>query len=515
MTAPPPCVFLVGAGPGSPGLLTVRAAELLARADLIVYDQLVPRRLLDGANPAAECVAVRDLPGPPADRPPPLAPLMATAAREGKVVVRLKSGDPLTFGRGSEELDALRAAGVAYEIVPGVTAVSAAAAVLELPLARRGSGPTAGAVALIAGHDLPARGGPSPGLDWAALAKFPGTLAVYMGVARLPLIVAELLKGGMNPETPAGVVERASTGDMRSVFAPIGGLDHARRQAGLEAPGLILVGDALAGRPAQSWFERLPLFGRRVLVPRPADQAEAMLRDLERLGAVAVHLPTLAIRPPNDLAAVDAALDQLRAGAFDWVTFTSANGVHGLLKRNRTRGFDARTLGRVRLAAVGPRTAAALNEYGLTADVVPAGPFHAGALAAGLSEAVRGQRVLAARGDRGRETLLTELAKVATVAAVVVYEQADAPIDPDSDAVAALRRGEIGFVTLSSANVARNLIGAFDATIRGRIARGEVKLVAMSGEVVAAAAELGCPAVAAAEATAAGLVAAVVRLAAT
>ena len=205
-----PRVFLVGAGPGDPGLLTLRAAELLARADLVLYDQLVPRRLLDLANPAAERVCVRDLPGQHPDKYPHIHALLIEAARAGKTVVRLKGGDPLVFGRGGEEAETLRAAGVAYEIVPGVTAALAAAAYLDIPLTHRQH---ASAVALVTGHELPNK--PGNRLDWEALAAFPGTLAIYMGIARLPLIVAELLKHGKDPDTPAAIVERASTGDMR------------------------------------------------------------------------------------------------------------------------------------------------------------------------------------------------------------------------------------------------------------------------------------------------------------
>src|SRR3954470_24415159 len=228
-----PLVFLVGAGPGSPGLITVRGAEVLARADLVLYDQLVPERLLDLAPPTAERMCVRDLPGQHPDKYPHIHKKLLEAATAGKTVVRLKGGDPLVFGRGGEEAEALRSAGVTYEIVPGVTAALAAGAYLELPLTHR---LFASAIALVTGHELPNK--PGNKLDWKALAAFPGTLCIYMGVARLPVIVAELLKYGKAPDTPAAIVERASTGEQRSVFARLADLDEARRQGGLEAPGL-------------------------------------------------------------------------------------------------------------------------------------------------------------------------------------------------------------------------------------------------------------------------------------
>ena len=502
-------VFLVGAGPGDPGLVTLRAAELLARADLVLYDQLVSRRVLDLARPGAELVGARDLPGVAGDRTPLLARMVAAAAG-GQVVVRLKAGDPLTFGRGGEEAEGLRAAGVAYEIVPGVTAALAAAAYLELPLARRVGGDSRGALALVTGHEFPAK--PDSGLDWHALARFPGTLAIYMGLSRLPLIAAELLRFGRDPATPAGVVERASTGEMRSVFAPLGEIDRARRHAGLEAPGLILVGESLALKPQKSWFESLPLFGQRVLVARPAAQAEATMRELERLGAVASRLATLVIRPPSDWGAVDAAIHALRGGEFDWVAFTSANGVQGLCRRSRELGFDARVFGRSRIAAVGPKTAEALHEFGLVADYVP-GKFDAESLAAGLIERVGGARLLFARADRGREILIERLRQVAAVTAVAVYEQVDATIDPASPVLTSLRRGEIGTILVGSANAARNLVAAFDETLTGRVARGEVRLVAISPAVAEVLAAGNCPAAAVArDATGTGLVAAAVEL---
>jgi uroporphyrinogen III methyltransferase / synthase len=503
-----PRVFLVGAGPGSPGLLTVRGAEVLARADLVLYDQLVPERLLDLAPPTAERVCVRDLPGQHPDKYPHIHQKLIAAATAGKTVVRLKGGDPLIFGRGGEEAEALRTAGLSYEIVPGVTAAVAAGAYLELPLTHR---LYASAVAFVTGHELPNK--PGNKLDWKALAAFPGTLAIYMGIARLPVIVSELLKYGKPPDTPAGIVERASLGEQRSVFATLATLEEARRHAGLEAPGLILVGEAVAQRAAHPWFEARPLFGRRVLVTRPAHQAAGMVRKLEDLGAVVSRLPVVEIREPTDFTAVDRALGELRAGKWGWLVFTSANGVHALLRRLDALGRDLRDLGGVKIAAIGPKTAAALREYRLRADVVPAATFSSEGLVAALKPHVAGARVLLARADRGRELLRDELAQVATVEQVAVYEQADV-VEPDAAVLDALRRGEIRFVTLPSSNIARGVLGGFDETIRGRVERGEIRLVAISPETGNAIRELGFPV--AAEATTFtedGLIQAVVELA--
>ena len=502
-----PTVFIVGAGPGNPGLLTVRAAELLARADLVLYDQLVPERLLDLVPATAEKICVRDLPGNHPDKYPHIHNMLIEQGRAGKTVVRLKGGDPLIFGRGGEEADVLRAAGVTYEIVPGVTAALAAAAFLEVPLTHRHH---ASAVALVTGHELPNK--PGNRLDWKALAAFPGTLCIYMGVARLPVILAELLKHGKNPDTPAAIVERASTGDQRTVYSRLADLEDTRRNAGLEAPGLIIVGDTITYRPSHSWWEMRPLFGQHVLVTRPAHQAAEMVRKLEHLGAVVYQLPSVAIREPADFTALDRAFEQLRQREWDWLVFTSVNGVHALLRRVDALGRDLRDLGSVKLAAIGPKTAEALREYRLRADVVPDTTFSSEGLANVLKPHVAGKRVLLARANRGRDLLRAELAKVATVEQVTVYDQVDV-VEPDATVLDHLRRGEIRFVTLTSSNIARGVLNAFDETIRGRVERGEIRLVAISPETGDAVRGLGYPVAAeATEFTTEGLIEAVVKL---
>jgi uroporphyrinogen III methyltransferase/synthase len=504
-----PRVFLVGAGPGSPGLLTVRAAEVLARADLVVYDQLVPERLLELAPASARKVCVRDLPGQHPDKYPHIHKLLIDSARSGQVVVRLKGGDPLIFGRGGEEAEALRGAGIAYEIVPGVTSALAAGAYLEIPLTHRHH---ASALALVTGHELPNKSGNR--LDWKALAAFPGTLAIYMGIARLPLIVAELIRHGKSPDTPAAIVERVSWGEQRSIYSRLADLEETRRNAGLEAPGLILIGEAVAQRATSPWFESRPLFGERVLVTRPAHQAEGMVRKLEALGAVVSRLSAIEIREPADLRPLDRALGQLRSGKWDWLVFTSANGVHAVLRRLGALDRDARDLGAVKLAAIGPKTADALRAYHLRADVVPEVEFSSEGLARALGPVVSGQRVLLARANRGRQLLRDELAsRAAQFEQVVAYDQVDA-VDPNPTALDGLRRGEIRYVTLPSANIARAVLQTFDETIRGRIERGEVHLVAISPETGGAIRERGYRVAAeAAVYTEDGLIDAVVRLA--
>jgi uroporphyrinogen III methyltransferase/synthase len=479
-----PRVFLVGAGPGDPGLLTLRAVECLGRADLVLYDKLVPPRLLDFARPAAARVCVADVPGGHPHRWPFIQKQLVEAAKKGKVVVRLKGGDPLVFGRGAEEAEELRKAGIPYEIVPGVTALSAAAAAAEIPVTHRGY---ASAVALVTGHENPTKS--HHGLDWAALACFPGTLAVYMGMARLDLIARVLIEHGKSPATSAAVIAAASTGEQRRIHAPLAELAEAARTAGLHAPALIVIGPAAGHAPELSWFERRPLFGKRVLVTRPREQATDLVRRLEILGAVPSILPAVAIEPLDDWTEVDSRLARL--GDYDWLVFTSVNGVRAFFGRLRATGRDLRAIGDIKLAAIGPGTAEALREFHLNADLIPA-EYRSESLAAALAERAAGQRILLARADRGRDVLRDELSRVATVDQVTVYRQTDS-VPSDAPALDALRRGEIDYVLLTSSNIARAFFGGLDDVCRGRIRDGHTRLVTISPVTTAAVTALDFP----------------------
>jgi uroporphyrinogen III methyltransferase/synthase len=498
-----PLVSLVGAGPGNPGLLTLRAVECLAQADVVIYDKLVPVRLMDFVPETAQQICVSELPAVHPDRYPLIHQTLIEHARQGKRVVRLKGGDPFVFGRGGEEAEALRQAGIPFEVVPGVTSGLAAAACAGIPLTHRDH---ASAVALITGHEHP--GKPGSSLDWASLAKFPGTLVIYMGISRLTEIVDALLKHGKAPNTPAAAVHWASTGDQRTLESPLDALPRAAQASGLTAPAITIIGDVVSLRPKLSWFEQRPLFGKRVLVTRPKHQANDLVSRLEKLGAVPVVLPTVEISDPPNWQDVDRALHNL--ATYDWLVFTSANGVHALLRRLMQIGRDLRALGGVKLAAIGPATAQTLRgDYHLKPDLVPA-VFNSESLAAALKEHAAGKRILLARADRGRDLLRQELSQIATVDQVAVYCQSDAVIAA-AEAIDRVRRGEIDYVTLTSSNIARALIAALDDTCRARIRDGTVKLVTISPETTGAVKELGLDVAAEArEYTTAGIVEAVV-----
>jgi len=500
-----PLVFLVGAGPGNPGYLTLRAVECLAQADLVLYDKLVSPQMLEHAPATAVRICVTDLAERHPERYLPIHRTLLEAARQGKRVVRLKGGDPFLFGRGGEEAEMLHAAGIPYEVVPGVTAALGAAACAGIPLTHRVH---ASAVAFVTGHENPAK--PESALDWAALARFPGTLAIYMGMSRLAVIVQTLLAHGKPADTPAAVVQRATTGEQQTVEAPLAEIAGAAQAAGLCAPAITIIGTVVNLRAHLAWFERRPLFGKRVLVTRPRGQAGDMVRRLEQLGAVVFVLPAVEIRPPADWGPVDRAMERL--AAYQWLVFTSTNGVHAFLDRLQHQGRDLRALGGIKLATIGPATAEALASYRLKADLVPA-VFDSEHLAAALLAPVTGQRVLLARADRGRELLHEELARVAEVEQVAVYAQQDA-LAPNEEVLDALRRGEIEFVTVTSANIARALAAALDAPCRARLQSGEVKLVSISPLTTDAIRALGLPVAAEGrEATSAGVVEAITALA--
>jgi len=475
-------VTLVGAGPGDPGLLTLRGVACLQRADLVVYDQLLAPELLDHAPPSARRLAVQSLHAKHACRGPLVIDELIAGARRGEHVVRLKGGDPFLFGRGGEECEALRAAGVPYEVVPGVSAAFGAAAYAGVPLTHRD---LASCVTLVTGHEHPEKG--EPAVDWEALARVGGTLAVYMGLARLEAITGRLIAAGRAATTPAAAIEWATTGRQRTVAAPLGRLAEEVKAAGLGSPTVVLIGEVAGLRDRLAWFEARPLFGRRVVVCRPAGQAEGMVRQLADLGAMPLLLPTIEVRPPDDWRPVDDALARL--ATFQWVVFTSGNGVRAFLGRLRETGRDLRALGGVNLAVIGPATAEALRAYHLEPDLQPA-TYRSEDLAATLLPRVAGQRVLLARADRGREVLRDELGRVASVEQVAVYSQVDA-LDADGPALAALAAGEVDWVALTSSNIARSLARLLGPEAAGWIAAGRTRLATISPVTSAAVREIG------------------------
>jgi uroporphyrinogen III methyltransferase/synthase len=469
----PTLVSLVGAGPGHPGLLTLKAVELLAQADVVIYDKLVPHALLQHARPDARTVSVTELNNGchPTDRQPVIE-AMVDAARAGQRVVRLKGGDPSIFGRGGEEAEALRRAGVECEIIPGVTAALGAAAFAGIPLTHRNH---SSAVAVVTGHENAEK--PDTAIDWNHLAQFHGTIVIYMGMSRLDRLVEMLIAGGKNPETPAAVVQWATLGEQTTLTATLRELPETVRHSGMTAPAIIIVGEVVALRPKLQWFERLPLHGERILITRPRHQADELARRIIALGGVPYLLPAVEIGEPADWAPVDSAIATL--ADYHWLVFTSSNGVRAFFDRLRLLGRDLRSVGHLKFAAIGPKTAEALRHLRLEPDIVPE-RFQSEDLAAALVGAVQPhERILLARADRGRDILRETLSATNAVEQIAVYSQIDATID-GAVLLKHLRRGEVDAITLTSTNIARALLTMLDETTRARIARGELSLISIS-----------------------------------
>lgn len=356
-------VTLVGAGPGDPGLLTLKGRAALEAAEVVVYDRLVGPELLALIPAGAEKIDVGKTAG---NHPVPqgeINRILLEKAQVGKRVVRLKGGDPFLFGRGGEELELLEEKGIPYRVVPGVTSALAAPAYGGIPVTHRDY---ASSVHIITGH---ARAGSALAIDYDALRRTGGTLVFLMGVTALPEIVRGLLEAGMDGETPSAVVERGTLPHQRKVLAPLGRLEEAAREAGIESPAVIVVGRVCALSDTFDWFDRLPLKGREIIVTRPADRSGSLTRRLRALGASVTEYPCIRTVPREDSPELTEAIGSLRD--YQWLVFTSPAGPPDFFRRLRTLGKDARALGGVRLAAIGPKTGAALEAFGLAPDLVP------------------------------------------------------------------------------------------------------------------------------------------------
>ncbi len=432
-------VYLVGAGPGDPGLITARALDLIAAADVIVYDRLIPAGALDGARADAELIYAGKEGGGPSVSQAEIEELLLEHGAAGRAVVRLKGGDPYVFGRGGEEAERLREAGIEFEVVPGVTAGVAAPAYAGIPVTHRDS---SSAVAFVTGHEDPAK--PESALDWAALAAFPGTLVVYMGVRRLESIAAALVKGGRPASEPAAVIERGTLPGQRVVTAPLESIAAVAEQNGIRAPAVSLFGPVAALRQNLAWFEGRPLAGRVVAVTRARAQASGLAARLRELGAEVIEAPVIRIQR------LDGPAPEL--GSYDLICLTSPNGVALLFERLLAAGLDARALHGARVAAIGAGTAAALRERGVIADVVPE-RFVAEGLVQALAD-VPVTRALVARAAEARDVLPDALrGRGAEVDVLALYETVAEPLRPEQREAL----GRADYVTFTSSSTVRFL----------------------------------------------------------
>jgi uroporphyrinogen III methyltransferase/synthase len=442
-------VYLVGAGPGDPGLITLRGIECLKRADVVVYDRLVNRSLLAYAR-HAELIDVGKQPHRHVVPQAEINSLLIEKAQAGKIVVRLKGGDPFVFGRGGEEAMALAEVGLAFEVIPGVTSAIAAPAYAGIPVTHRGA---ACSVAFATGHR--ADFVQDPACDWARLACGPDTLVFLMGVHNLPYIVEQLIANGRPPETPVALVERATRTNQKTVTGTLA--DIVERAAEIRPPATIIIGEVVKLREALRWFDlpdRRPLLGLRVLNTRPLPQAGELSWRLMALGAEPVELPTTQVVPVSDSAPLDAVINRLAytAGngpAYDWIIFSSVNGVSFFISRIFALGYDVRTLAQVKLAAVGRTTAEALLEYGLVADFIST-RYTSYNVAAEIGD-VADQRVLLPQSDDPSAALAEALRdRGALVEEVAAY--AIRPAEADPVALSALLDGGLEVTTFTSSS---------------------------------------------------------------
>lgn len=452
-------VYLVGAGPGAASLITLRGAECLREADCVFYDYLVNPRILSHARAASEQVCLGKHGRTRIWTQEEINAAVVNRAQEGKVVVRLKAGDPTVFGRSAEELEELSKHDIPYEIVPGVTAGLAVSSYAGIPLTHR---KWASAVALVTGHEVGDK--QESNLDYDALARFPGTLIFYMGVTTVGHWSTRLLAAGMDRETPVAAIRRCSFPDQQVILCKLGELSEGIiERMKLRPPMLFVIGRVATLEPALAWFSKRPLFGRTVLVARPVEQSSELADPLEQLGAQVLLQPAIEIGPPADWAPVDRVLPKL--AEFQWIVFSSSNGVQYFLERLLSQQLDARAFASAKLAAIGPGTAAALRRYALSADLVPQ-EFRAEGLATALAPHVPGQRVLLIRASRGREVLADELRRAgAQVEQVVAYSSTDVGA-PDPDIAEKLVDGRIDFVAATSSAIARSLVRIFGDALR-------------------------------------------------
>jgi uroporphyrinogen III methyltransferase/synthase len=445
-------VYLVGAGPGDPGLVTLRALELVRGADAIVYDRLIPGGLLGEARPDADLRYAGKEPGKPSMEQEAINALLVELAREGKDVVRLKGGDPFVFGRGGEEAQALAAAGVPFEVVPAVTAGIAASAYAGIPVTHRDE---ASAVAFVTGHEDPQK--PESALDWDALARFPGTLVFYMGIRQLPEISKRLIDAGRGAGEPAAVVERGTLPGQRSVTGTLSDIAERVATAGVKPPAITVVGPVARLADEIAWLERRPLHGRTIAVTRARAQASGLAARLALLGAEVIETPAIRIEArPVDGEVAQAARE---IGSFALVCVTSPNGAALLMDAVEAVGGDARSFAGVEVAAIGPGTAAELASRGIRADVVAGVSTAEGLLDALAGYELDGERVLVARAAEARDALPDGLAERGALVEVVALYDTVAEQLSEAELGAVARADYVTFTSSSTVRFFLDAIG--------------------------------------------------------
>lgn len=461
-----PVVYLIGAGPGDPDLMTLRGAKALQRSQVVLYDGLSNTQILEMA-PQAEHICVGKHGQSRIWTQPEIIAEMLRHARAGKIVARLKGGDPAVFARTAEEVDACHDAGIQFEIVPGITAALAAGSYAGIPVTHR---KLASAVALVTGHEEPGKS--ESALDWDALARFPGTLVIYMGVTTAEQWTGALIAAGKDPATPTALVRRCSLPDQTSLHCR---LDEVAQRltppANFRPPVIAIIGPVTTLADTMDWVSKRPLHGRNILVTRPRNQTPSMVETIKLLGGNPIIAPAIEIQPLDEFSRLDQAIEHLPGT--DFIVFCSTNGVDHFLGRMETLGHDVRRLAGIEVAVVGSATAKRLQQYRIAPDIVPT-DFRAASLVECLGDRVADKRVLIVRASRGSDELPTDLIKAgANVQEVVAYNHVD--VDTvDETVLNQLNRGEIDWVTVTSSAIAVNLCRLYGDAL------GQTRLAAIS-----------------------------------
>ena len=467
-------MYLVGAGPGDPGLITVKGLRCLEKAGLVVYDRLMDPSLLEAAPQSAQRVFVGKERGRQAMTQEEINDLLVQRATAGEVVVRLKGGDPFVFGRGGEEALALAQHGIPFEVVPGVTSAIAAPAYAGIPVTHRG---IASSFTVIGGSEDPSK--PEASVSWEALARTGGTLVVMMGWASLESILATLAQNGRSPTTPVALVQWGTWPEQKTVTGSLENIVSRGRDAGLEPPVVAVIGDVVDLRRQTSWFDGRPLFGKKVLITRSRTQASTLRSSLEELGAQAIELPTIEIAPLEDYSELDEALSGL--ARFHWVFFASANAVDAVFARLERQQLDSRALGSAKIGAIGPATAAALARRGLTADFIPTRPVSEVVVKELSGKDWAGVTILLPGADIGRDALALGLASHGARVERIAAYRTTTPKGVAKQAKAALEQG-VDAATFTSSSTVRNLMQMLDGD-RGSL---ESSTIACIGPATAA-----------------------------
>jgi uroporphyrinogen III methyltransferase/synthase len=496
-------VYLVGAGPGDAGLMTMRGAELLARADVVVYDALVNGDLLRLASAGAELIFAGKRSGIHVMPQEDLNRLLVETARAGKCVVRLKGGDPYVFGRGGEEAEELAKAKIPFEVVPGVSSSIAGPNYAGIPLTHRDY---CSSFSVITGHEDPTK--EDADVDWAKVAKAPGTKVVLMGVTRAGKIAEMLISNGLDADTPVAVIRWATTGRQQSVFGPLKDIGTLIETAKFRPPAIIVIGEVVRLREKLNWFENRSLFGKRIVVTRTRDQASQLSRQLLERGADVLEIPVIRIEPPTERQPIADVL--LELNAYDWLIFTSPNGVKTFFEYFFRAFKDLRDIGGVRIAAVGAATAAKIRELHLTVDLMP-DEYEASKITGALVkyESIENLKILLLRAEVANKDLPKQLEELGAIVDDVAVYKTVPETDDRNGAAARLTEGGADWITFTSSSTVENFNVRFDLKqLVGRFP--QLKAASIGPETTKALVALGLkPAVEAKEHTIDGLVKAI------